>query len=1016
MGTFLDLLGYLRLNKQTIELFNSPLFPPSSSQDLHSPSSQHFLNHYQPHNDKMSIYGCFYRHREKYDTSYQYLPQIGLDVHATILSTTSRALLTQTFVNPSATEPIPEVFYSFPLYDGASIVAFTCRVGDEVIRGKVKPRRKADEIYQKAKAEGQTAALFDRSYHVGDIFKTRVSNVPAGGKIIIEINLVEELKQDAQTNGPRYTIPMAIAPRYGQQRYHDMTIPTDGTVVKTSIKVDVIMEKGSAIRNIRSPSHPIEMSLGRASYMPKSTFEPCYASARLQDNTAIEEDFVLTVNCDNQDKPVAFLETHPTFPNQQALMVSLVPKFSLPPDPSEVVFIIDRSYSMHDKIETLKSALEVFLKSLPLGVPFNIVSFGSQCSALWPRSKISDRQSLSDALEFTKTIRADMGGTEILTALKAVVENRYKDKVLEVLLLTDGEVWNQEQLFLFVNEAVQEHFARFFSLGIGNDASHTLINGIARAGRGFSQSVLNYEELDKKVVRMLKGALMPRLKDCTLDLGLPIQEHEDFVEIEPEKASERQAVEAKKPISFFDESHEDSGKLEVVPQPLPKLPVPAILQAPTELPPLFPFIRSTAFVLLSNEKPSLPEKIFLRAHCRHGPLELEIPVQDIGRGETLHQLAAKRAMTELEESRGWIQDAKTSSGELVREKWESRMDELVQSECERLGSLFQIAGKHCSFVAVKKTKQTLSKESPERSSKIDAQRPTEQSESSENDFVVVDETEASSNGTKQGAANFSCVASDSDDTVARSKSAPGLPTDESVAECDEESDEDMGFALFDVDDDDASPPAPEAKVPAYRPPGRGGGGIASSRSGRRGGGIGYRKAPAPSPDRGIPTDNKKRGLRGGSGHPTTAAKRHRKAVPETNESSEATDKGSTVQKLIRLQTFEGYWDWCDELLRIFGLDPEAVREQLLAEYKKLTGDETDILSRSDWKEILATSLVGLYLETQALDSQDLWELLKDKADIWLEDALEAMIFEHRKVAKELIAELRSFLRSLPEDK
>jgi hypothetical protein len=132
-------------------------------------------------------------------------------------------------------------------------------------------------------------------------------------------------------------------------------------------------------------------------------------------------------------------------------------------------------------------------------------------------------------------------------------------------------------------------------------------------------------------------------------------------------------------------------------------------------------------------------------------------------------------------------------------------------------------------------------------------------------------------------------------------------------------------------------------------------------------------------------------------------------VPETNESSEATDKGSTMQKLIRLQTFDGYWDWCDELLRILDLDPEAVREQLLAEYKKLTGDETDILSRSDWKEILATSLVGLYLETQALGSQDLWELLKDKADVWVEDALEAMTVEHRKVAKELIAELRSFL-------
>jgi hypothetical protein len=235
-------------------------------------------------------------------------------VHATLLSTTSRALLTQTFENPSSTKPISEVFYPFPLYGGASAVGFNCRVGADIIRGKVQPRQKADELYQKAEAEGQAAAIFDQSYDTSDVFGTRVCKVPAGGKVTIEITLVEELKQDAQTNGPRYTVPTAIAPRYGQQRDAPPAAP-EGAVNKTAIKVDVIMEKGSTIRNVRSPSHPIELNLGRASYMPESTFEPCYASVKLQENSVIREDPVLTVNCDNQDNPVAFLETPPTLPN-----------------------------------------------------------------------------------------------------------------------------------------------------------------------------------------------------------------------------------------------------------------------------------------------------------------------------------------------------------------------------------------------------------------------------------------------------------------------------------------------------------------------------------------------------------------------------------------------------------------------------------------------------------------------------------------------------------------------------
>ncbi|KAJ5389738.1 uncharacterized protein N7496_000806 [Penicillium cataractarum] len=905
----------------------------------------------------MSIHGCFYRIPGNRRTVNEYLPQVGLDVHATLLSTTSRALLTQTFVNPSSTEPIPEVLYTFPLYDGASVVNFTCRVGDDVIRGKVEPKKKADEIYQKAKAKGQTAAIFDQSYNAGDIFKTRVGNVPAGGKVVIEITMVEELKQDAQTNGPRYTIPMAIAPRYGER--HEVSTGPEGTVVKTTIKVDVIMEKGCTIRNVRSPSHPIELNLGRASYMSESTFEPCYASVRLQKNAVMREDFVLTVNSDNQDNPVAFLETHPTLPNQQSLMVSLVPKFSLPPDPSEIIFVIDRSGSMQDKIVTLKSALEVFLKSLPLGVPFNIVSFGSHCSTLWPRSRVSDKASLVDALEFTKTIDADMGGTEILAALKAAMKNHYKDKIPEVLLLTDGQVWNQSDIFKFVDEAVQKSCARFFSLGIGNAASHSLINGIARAGRGFSQSVLKYEELDKKVIRMLKGALMPRLEDCRLDLGLSVLV-DDFVEIEPETSKQPSLEVTTKPISFFEESHDDSGILEVSGQALPKLSVPTFIHAPTELPYLYPSIRSTVFVLFSNETCSLPGKVTLRANSRHGPLELEIPVQDVGSGETIHQLAAKRAMTELEESRGWIQDAKTDRGESIKEKFESRMDELVQNECERLGVRFQIAGKHCSFVAVRETKPD-SEPAAENAEilEVEASGMTGSEIESEINLDITDHSAmkflrdvSDSNG-----AIISCAPASASAPSASSGLFEAYSEDE-----DQDEDEDMGFALF---DDDTPPPAPQFKDLCKK--------------------------------RAFPIMRS-----------TTAGKRCRMSIPESDdESSKARGVESKLQRIVQLQAFEGYWDWCDELHQILSLDQKALRAQLLGRYKALTGNETDILDHSDWKEILATSLVGRYLENRASESRDVWELLKEKADKWVNDAIESMSQEHRTVVRELIAELRS---------
>ncbi|XP_063857438.1 von Willebrand factor A domain-containing protein 5A-like [Scylla paramamosain] len=53
---------------------------------------------------------------------------------------------------------------------------------------------------------------------------------------------------------------------------------------------------------------------------------------------------------------------------------------------NEIIFVIDRSGSMHgEKIESARATLLLFLKSLPLGCLFNIVSFGSSFSVLFKK-------------------------------------------------------------------------------------------------------------------------------------------------------------------------------------------------------------------------------------------------------------------------------------------------------------------------------------------------------------------------------------------------------------------------------------------------------------------------------------------------------------------------------------------------------------------------------------------------------------------------------------------------------
>lgn len=677
----------------------------------------------------MSFCGCWYQALPA-DHGYHFrhqnrrqLPLLGSEFHSTILSTTSRTVLTQVFRNPSATQLIPECTYAFPLYDGVSVVAFTCRIGKKVLRGLVKEKVKAQAIFNDAVARGETAGLLQQSPEASDIFNTKLGNIPAGKSVTVEITYIGELKHH-DTEGIRFTIPTKIAPRYGSVPGFGIDTSYDSVPAQENegikITVDVNMPDGSFIKAVQSPSHPIAVSMGIVSKAVSDDPVLSKASATLSlGSAALEKDFVLIITSKDVGTPKAILESHPTIRNHRALMVTLVPKFSLPPSRPEIVLIADRSGSMTGNVVMLVSALNVFLKSMPIGVKFNICSFGSTCSFLWRKSQGYTKDSLKQAINHVQFFQADMGGTETFGAVKATIERRWGDLPLEIILLTDGDIGNQNHLFEYVNQQVEldKGNIRVFPLGIGNGVSHSLIEGLARAGNGFAQAVQEGEQFNSSVVRMVRGALAPHITDYTLEVKYE-KDDDDFEAIdtvtegmkvllsEDEKASVPPEAKHQPLITLFDAAmdveKDDLKSLKWSPSNLPKLPSPRLLQAPHKIPSLSAFSRTSVYLLMSPETIQRnPTAVILRATSAHGPLELHIPIEVLNSpAETIHQLAAKKAVQDLEEGRGWIYNARNQHGVLVKDVYPSRFDDLVQREAVRLGEKFQIVGKWCSFVAI----------------------------------------------------------------------------------------------------------------------------------------------------------------------------------------------------------------------------------------------------------------------------------------------------------------------------
>ncbi|RFU73691.1 vault poly [Trichoderma arundinaceum] len=670
------------------------------------------------------------------DNDIKFLPLISLDAHTSIISSTSRTVLTQNFVNPKIGSSLKNVRYVFPLYDGVSVAGFKCTIGSRVIHGVVKERQEAKQAFNDAVAQGKTAGLLEQSLEASDVFTTSLGNIPSGENVKVEITYLGELKHDAQVDGLRFTIPTSLAHRYGSHSIAGFESFQGGKHINITIDVDV--SSSSSIKSIQSPSHPISVNIGTLSTATSAppSLQRAYATLS-QGSAELDKDFIIQIVATGLGDPMAVLETHPTIPNQRALMTTLVPRFNMPMEMSEVVFMCDRSGSMGDgrKILRVIDALKIFLKSLPVGVKFNICSFGSTFSFLWDRSMTYDQATLDQAIGHVSAFDSNLGGTEMYQPMQEIFKRRYQDMNLEVFLLTDGEIWQQEELFQLVNKQVSETKGaiRIFTLGVGKDASHALIEGVARAGNGFAQTVGENEKMDKMLVRMLKGALTPHITDYTLEIKYEggeaeaaEEEDDDFEIIEkvmdamtlevtpPSEATKEITTESPpKTISLFDQNVQDkdmevsntSGSPRVN---LPSVPVPRYLQAPFQIPPLFPFSRTTVYILLSDSTPNRqPKSVILKGTSSYGPLSLEIPVATLTeKGTTVHQLAARKAVGELEEGRGWIFHVKNEEGKLLQQQFDGQFGDMVKKEAVRLGTQYQVSGKWCSFVAIQDADST----------------------------------------------------------------------------------------------------------------------------------------------------------------------------------------------------------------------------------------------------------------------------------------------------------------------
>ncbi|CAL8097329.1 unnamed protein product [Orchesella dallaii] len=585
------------------------------------------------------------------------IPLISVDVNASIVHAVAQVEVTQVYVNKEE-KPIEAIYY-FPVNPDGAVSHFQAELEGRVIKGTVKAHEEAKEEYQKAVENKTTACLGEETK--ADIFKVRVGFLKPGSQVKVTIGYVTEVKNEPGTNAIRFYIPTTVAPRYVSPSEKDDKAEdirkmkfSDTSPAPLTLKVAVSLQDD--IKSIESPTHSIKVE--KQGPIPgKQTWQK--ALVQLSGTTTdMDRDFVLNILPEQIHKPRLYSEKMAD--GSTAVMVHLVPSFKLDEQKTELIFVLDRSGSMMGQsIELAKKALLLFLHSMPADCYFNIVGFGSTYNFLFPNSVKYDDGTLKKAISHAKGLQADLGGTEILQPLKEIYEKPEIEGYLrQIFVLTDGEVSNTDGV-LGVTQA-NAHKARVFALGIGDGASHHLVEGMAKAGGGTSAFVTYNESIDKKVLNQLKNGLQPSLIDIELQ----------WEGLETTPIAEKTTVEVNKEKTLLGYNK----PLESGPQSAP-----GNKQSPKRIPPVYDGSQLLVFGMFNSECPSA---VAIKALSPDGPLTIKVEhstENDVGTTGMLHRLAAVKLVRELELE---IAALHFQGLDDVSEREESKKKEIIEIACK----------------------------------------------------------------------------------------------------------------------------------------------------------------------------------------------------------------------------------------------------------------------------------------------------------------------------------------------
>nr|XP_033483127.1 inter-alpha-trypsin inhibitor heavy chain H3-like isoform X1 [Epinephelus lanceolatus] len=423
-------------------------------------------------------------------------------INSTVSSRYATTVITSRVANRM--DESKEIEFQVRIPKNAFISKFRMFIDGQVYDGVVKGKEKAQQQYTEAVSRGQSAGIVSSVGRTLEEFKTSV-NVAAHKKVTFELTYEELLKR-----------------RLGK---YELQIHAQPMQPVKDFKVDVHINEQAGINFIEVKGGLSTKSLANAitkTHTDKQAWVYFYPTEDQQKTCdscgeqGINGDLVITYDV-NRDTSLGDIKT------SDGYFVHHFAPSSLTRIPKNVVFVIDRSGSMHGrKIQQTRIALLHILNDLAEEDHFGLITFDDSIIH-WKRELVrANKKNLDSAKAFARDIR-DRGGTDInkavLEGARMLNAHPREGSASILILLTDGDptsgVTNIEIIQSNVRGAIADKFP-LYCLGFGFDVNFEFLEKMSLQNNGVARRIYEDSDADLQLKGFYEEVATPLLTDVTM--------------------------------------------------------------------------------------------------------------------------------------------------------------------------------------------------------------------------------------------------------------------------------------------------------------------------------------------------------------------------------------------------------------------------------------------------------------------------------------------------------------------